>query len=396
MYNEARKKVQYDLDYLGIEFKLPFKDHSFDSATMISVWQYLENPVAVLKELERVLVPGGEVYVINGDGAGVEGLVKNASRSEDIRKIARKCGYDTLLQTIPGMNGKRDTFKSVCIAMPGNTLFGPHSHVYQKRGKVWAVGTSRQFLDNYAEWELRKIMERLSQLKAYPITEYSLNYLETCERISQRFHEKTGKFPVLYAESHQLEVDMYVKGGFIMSHELAMEDMGSKDSFGEFVRSLGMNPGFGQNYASIREYVRMHIEGKDGLPKVKDYEDCGFEWHDSSVQERKNAIHSLANFIASVPLNSYTKGLQQSLLERLEKEEPSIRENIARAKARRLYYLCCEYKQRRGIDKLIELKKRLKDIEIAKEAALDFGREISHFRGLILQVPMGYDDSGMD
>lgn len=409
-YNEARKKVQYDLDYLGVGFKLPFKDHSFDSATMISVWQYLENPVAVLKELERVLAPGGEVYVINGQGAGVEGLVKNASRSEDIRKIARKCGYDTLLQTIPSMSGERDTFKSVCIAMPGDTLFGPRSRVYQKRGKVWATGTSKQFLGSYAEWELEKIRKMLSQLKAYPITEYSLNYLETCERISQRFHEKTGKFPVLYAESHQLEVDMHIKEGFISSNQLMTDEIGTKESFSEFTRSLGINLGFGQNYTSIRGYVKSHIEGKDILPKILDHEHCGFELYSKSVREREGAIYAMADFIASVPLNSHTKSLQQSLLERLEKENamdgdggpanpekprrggPDIMDRVAKARARRLYYLCCEYKQRRIIDKLIDLKKRLKDIEIANEASLDASRELSYFMEFILAVPMGYSE----
>lgn len=133
-YNMAHKKAQYDLEYVTAGLKLPFKDHSFDSATMVSVWQYLEDPIALLKELERVIMPGGDVYVINGQHSGVEGFVKGATGSEEIFKMAKKCGYDALLQTIPTFDGNRDTFKSVCIAMPDNTLFGPVSHIEKKEG----------------------------------------------------------------------------------------------------------------------------------------------------------------------------------------------------------------------------------------------------------------------
>lgn len=389
-YNEARKKVHYDLDYLDVGFKLPFKGHSFDSATMISVWQYLENPIALLKELERVLVPGGEVYVINGQGAGVEELVKGASRSESVLELAKKCGYDALLQSIPTLSGKRDIFKSVCIAMPDNTLFGPKPEIMDKTNRANEPGDTKEFLGRYAEWELEKIRERLSQLKTYPVTEYSRHYLETCERLSQRFHEKTGRFPVLFAESHQLEVDMYAKDGFILSHELVMTDISSKGSFNEFAESFGI--GFSQYYTSLRDYVRMHIEGRDILPKVKEYSDYGFEDHTRSVQERESAIYILVTFIASVPLNSYTESLQQSLLGRLEKEEPGIKKEIGEARARRLYSLCCEYKQRRRINELIRRKNSMERMEIAREANLNIKNELSHFRDFILEVPMAYGE----
>ena len=64
-HNPAKHKVQFDLDTIKQGKKLPFPDHSFDSATMISVWQYLRCPALVLEELRRVLIPGGKLYVIN-------------------------------------------------------------------------------------------------------------------------------------------------------------------------------------------------------------------------------------------------------------------------------------------------------------------------------------------
>jgi len=385
-YNEARKKVQYDLDYITA-CKLPFKDHSFDSATMISVLQYLQDPAALLKELERVLAPGGEVYVINGQGAGVEGLVKSASRSESILELAMQCGYDAMLQTIPEMDGKRDTFKSVCIAMPDDTLFGKKSKIIDKRKRARRLGSAKEFLGGYVEWELGKIMERLWQLRTYPITEYSRHYLEACENASQAFSKKTGRFPVLYSESHQIEVDMYVAGGFMMSHELMMDISSNKEPFNDFAKAFGI--GFSGYYgSSLNDYIRKHLEGKDILPEIRS------DWE--RAQERDGAIYSLASFIASIPLNSHTKSLQQSLLEKLEKEEPTAKKVVGRARARHLYSLCYEYKQRRSIDKLIKTKGGLNGTEIASEASLDIGKELPYFRNFILEIPMSCDDSGMD
>ncbi len=386
-YNEARKKVQYDLDYVAAGCTLPFKDRSFDSATMISVWQYLQDPVALLKELERVLAPGGEVYVINGQGGGVEGLVKSASRSESILETAMRCGYDAMLQTIPTMDGERDTFKSVCIAMPDSTLFGKKSQIIDKSKRARRLGSPGEFLERYAEWELEKIMGKLWQLRTYPVTEYSRHYLEACENASQAFSKKAGRFPVLYSESHQVEIDMYVKGGFIMSHELMMDGVSNKEPFNDFAKPFGI--GFSGYYgSSVSDYIKRHLEGKNILPEIRS------DW--GRTRERDGAIYSLASFIVSIPLNSHTKSLQQSLLEKLEKEAPNAKDVVARATARRLYSLCYEYKQRRGIDKLIKRKSELGGMEVIKEAALDIEKEFPYFRNFILEIPMACDDSGMD
>jgi SAM-dependent methyltransferase len=387
-YNEAKKKLQFNLDFVANGFHLPFKDCSFDSATMISVWQYLENPVALLKELERVLAPGGEVYIINGDGAGLEEFVKSATSAKAILETAMKCGYGAMLQTIPTMDGERDTFKSVCIAMPDNTLFGPVSHV-EKKGK--RINNTRGFLDAYAEWELGKIMDRLLRLNNYPVTKYSRHYLKECERLSQEFHEKTGRSPILFAESHQLEVDMLVKGGFIMNHELTMDDGPGKESFGDFARPFGIGFG-GYHSSSLSDPIKHFLEGKDILPEIRSDYEC----------RRDSVIHTLAGFIASIPLNSHTKSLQQSLLEKIWEEErdtvgtadrekhrkPTVKEKIARARARRLYSLCYEYKQRRRIDEFIKIKGRLNGAEVAGEAVLDTSTELPYFNKFILEVPM--------
>lgn len=271
------------------------------------------------------------------------------------------------------------------------------------------MGGTQEFLDNYADWEIGKMRERLSQLKKYPITEYSRNYLDTCERLSQIFHEKTGRFPVLFAESHPLEVGMYAKGGSIMDHELMMDNVSDKEQFSDFAKSFGL--GFSQYYASAREFVQKLLEGKDLLPKVERHSEFGgCDGHMGSVQERESALQTLAGFISSVPLNSHTRSLQQSLLEKVEEEElrmdndakmanpekpkkaSTIKDRIAVSRARRLYYLCHEYQQRRAIDEFIKRKNGLKAIEIASEAPLDMEKEMSHFKRFVLEIPMAYSD----
>src|ERR1051325_61668 len=42
-----------------IDDRLPFEDESFDVITMLAVLEHLERPAAVLREIERLLRPGG-------------------------------------------------------------------------------------------------------------------------------------------------------------------------------------------------------------------------------------------------------------------------------------------------------------------------------------------------
>lgn len=67
-YNPANEKIEFDLDDIQLGRKLPFPDHSFDHATMISVYQYLKGGKKFRDELMRVLKPGAELYIINMNG----------------------------------------------------------------------------------------------------------------------------------------------------------------------------------------------------------------------------------------------------------------------------------------------------------------------------------------
>ena len=48
---------------LKLDDRLPFGDSSFDAVTMLAVLEHIENEKQILKEIDRVLVPGGKLIL---------------------------------------------------------------------------------------------------------------------------------------------------------------------------------------------------------------------------------------------------------------------------------------------------------------------------------------------
>lgn len=96
--NNSKNKIQ---GVYNSDTHLPFKDNSFDSATMISGWQYLGNTKKFMKELERILKPGAEFHVINGKNLSFEPLQKRSEDPDYILTELKKMRYDYISRDIP-------------------------------------------------------------------------------------------------------------------------------------------------------------------------------------------------------------------------------------------------------------------------------------------------------
>ncbi|MDD5008358.1 MAG: class I SAM-dependent methyltransferase [Syntrophorhabdaceae bacterium] len=51
-------------DVRGSVYKIPFPDNSFDAVTLLDVIEHLDHPVTALKEIKRVLRPGGKLILM--------------------------------------------------------------------------------------------------------------------------------------------------------------------------------------------------------------------------------------------------------------------------------------------------------------------------------------------
>lgn len=100
-----KKGVLYDIDDLGFKengfVSLPFKSSSFDSATMVGLWPYLDNPDNVFYELRRVIKPRGKVVIVNQNNMAVEQLRVRGNESDEILEQASRLFYRTHMKKVP-------------------------------------------------------------------------------------------------------------------------------------------------------------------------------------------------------------------------------------------------------------------------------------------------------
>ena len=59
----AIKKGKIETIQARLDEKLPFVDEAFDVVTMLAVLEHLSSPHAIIREIERILVPGGRLVV---------------------------------------------------------------------------------------------------------------------------------------------------------------------------------------------------------------------------------------------------------------------------------------------------------------------------------------------
>lgn len=388
-HNPAKEKLQFDLDTIGESGQLPYGDDSFNSATLISVWQYLRHPRAVLRELERVLRPGGEIYLINGQGAGLEECIVGSTRTEGLQQFFQELGYDTLIEHIPEFDGRVSEFQSVCVAMPDSDLFGKtHSRVRNKTQRKKQDEEICQnpaiFLKDYRDWEMGNQLSRLAKLSTFPVTRFSQEYLKRIEEFSQKYNQETGGIPLAFIEQgFEPELAMLLPEDelplgmlfFMGNDEPLKEDSDNREE--KILRRPDLSFSRYFNYfdhPTTKELLgyceRFQLEREDRL---------------QGRSGNETELIKFTDFLASLALNSFTRELQAQMYERLQPNVPDLDERVQRQRTFGYSLATQEYKQRRSIDRMIKAKEKITSngVPVIGTRNLDYIQFIPNMRQLI-------------
>jgi len=361
--NPAQEKVQFDLDELHNGKRLPFPDYSFDSATMISTWQYLEHPDALLDELKRVLKPGAEVYVINGQNAGREGCILGIGNTKGIAEHLQTKGFDTLIEHIPFGNDTL-TFQSVCFSIPERDLFGSVSEVRdkakRKRADERIVREPEIFEDDFINYELGIRRGLLAKLNPYPVTAYSQDFLARTEEFGKAL-KRAGIDAVIYAEhTPEVEVDMLLPNQHSSCFLALFDRFSGVDKYVEqrreqddLIQTLSIAHGvfFPTNTSDLNMGSK-----EDLLRNCKEF--------DLDERNAECSLRTYADFVASVGMTSGTRRLQAQVQSILRKRASNFDEVVRRQKAFGYNMLTAQFKQERSIADLLLIKQRVERGEI--------------------------------
>jgi len=351
-YNLSSKKKMFNLEELGRGKRLPFKDNSFNSSTLVSVWQYIKHRGELMSELERVLSPGSEVFIINERGAGLSEYFNGPSDPKAIADEVKEMGYDAIMETIP-FGSRNNPFQSVSVAMPERDLFEVYRSRIKDRTKRIEESNSRikdpqKFYEKFVLWEVRRVAPKIQKLKKIPITKYSQEYLEKLESVSQELHKKTGDHYLMFSESSLINLNLLLPGekNFWVDLSVITEN-DTKTHFDQhdLLKKRGISASIYCNYL-----------GHPSLTGVRrKLQLCSEEEIDDSYDgSRFDEIARFLKFLQAIPLNKFTKELQGEVYETLK---PNFKDLDARIERKRLESQlsssCMEYKQRRKLDEVL-------------------------------------------
>ena len=351
-YNIAPKarKHQFDLDTIAEGAKLPFQKHSFDSATLISVWQYVKEPFKMMAELERVLKPGGEVYIINGQGAGLDECKVNSAHTNVIIQSLQEKGYATWWEQIPILSGCKD-FQSVCVTLPGGTV--------KKR-----TLDKERFLDQFLEHEARLCRDKALQVAEYPITKLAGELSRRANAFSKEYAETTSATPYVFSEYDlpqafamllRLRPTQLHQDTPLTTLAMLQELKGPEawDQRNKLMEKHGFSASTHGNYFSAQEIYKPEdlaraVHGLCGRNALSLDEDIS-----SEMRAR------LITFAAITPVNENAEKLVADIRRSAAQDWNGAAKELAQADAAYLYQHTMQSKQRRRIDALIARKEEV-------------------------------------
>ncbi len=355
-YNPAKKKVHFDLNSLKEGKTLPFNSNSFDSATMVSVWQYIGCSDELMSELKRVIRPGGELYIINGEhGAGLDECRKNTHIPSNISHYLKGKGFDTLIENIPSKGDnffKNPEFKSVCASIPYKSVTGEIVSIVNNK-KIREMDEDYDFNANFYRWRIEKKKRLFEKIRFYPKTRFSEEYIKNCEDFSKEYFDITGNTAILFGSNFLPDIYMSIEE---KKPHLKMYIMGNKNGEYDIETKLRKeyDINFVQCYGFFGDYSQESLKNKN--------------WRDDNVS-------AAISFISRFGINSQAREMQNNVFKSLNNFVPNLQDKIMQNKAHDYDFVSTEFKQRNHIETdYIPLLKKIK-----KENIPIIGNKILHF-----------------
>lgn len=370
--NILDKKICIDLEDIAFEKGLPFKDNTFDSVTMVSVWQYLRNVKPILNELERVSKPGAEIYIINGQNSGVYELKKRSSSSKDICEEMLTHGFDSMIEIIPNKGG-HDVFQSVTARIPKGSVI--ENKQFKIDANVALVNNWEKFLDGVASDEVETIKMLYHNLGTYPVTGFSRRFLNKIEMFSQEYFNIIGEIPIIFCEYDiQPEVDMMRYNSKIFPTLVSLKN-NIDDDRDEYYSDAEKELRKRYNLSIIHS---INFFGEDNIEGIKNrIEQLGRNNYYYLTDNRK--YDTFIRFIASVKLNSFAYDLEKEMYDMLKLKVKDLDSRIEKAFAWDVYFQASQNKQARRIDALLETKKKILD---DRNDIIRFDRFAKHYNAI--------------
>lgn len=343
-YNMApnERKHHLDLDDLSNCKKLPFEDNTFDSATMISVIQYLRYPWNVIEELKRVLKPGAELYVIGGQDAGLYELrtEKGFDSIKEIKARFTRKNYDILEEPIPTPGGSTTEFSSICVAMPDENGVSSVKDKARRQQEAMAFD-SKKFLRDWTSHEEKIELSKLMEIQTYPKTKCAKDMLERIDSFTKEYTESTGNTAIFFHDGIPQEFYMQLPRDHTSVNVATLARRESKrypEISSEALKRHGIKA------SSYIGFLPGTLDDLEHMLKRPDDE----------------GMDHLARFMAVTKLNSSALELEKRIWESVMQSGTfDYLLKVHRSKAMKFYNAASQHSQRRMVDDLIKRKKYL-------------------------------------
>ncbi len=373
-HNLAQEKVQFDLDTLSQGARLPFSDSTFDAATFVSSWQYLEHPDAVMHELDRVLKPGAECYIINAQGAGLEQAVVGFKKSDEVAAFLKARRYDVLIEHIPCLDGSVRDFHSVCASRLPLKDKARRLQENKKR-----IKKPNSFLNAFAEVKVAQYRARLQALEEHPVTDAWLNYQETAHAFSKELQEQTGLLPLLFTDATPPERHLLIPGEYVCTTLVPLVQIKSEVNAS------------GKLYQVLEQLGKRYSFTFSPYPSYFGCESRSALMAENGEAPDAPALHHVTEFLTSEALNEPTKRLQAELYQHYHGKISDLDARLARARVAHHFFLVGEHKQRSKADQLQKRKAALLNggisgVSVVRQERGAYSAFADEFKQLVLEV----------